>query len=69
MARQKLGPKKVRSGLKMEIKQLKAESSGLDKDHGLKKEKKTSFDLEKEIKQLRAESLVLDKAHGLKIKK
>ena len=41
------------SGLEKEIKQLRAESSGLDKAQGLKKKKKSSG-LENEIKYLKA---------------
>ena len=46
---------------------LKVESLGLDKAHGLKKEKKmkASFEFEKERKHLRVESSRLDKAQCL----
>ena len=47
--------RKVSSELEKEIKQLRAERSGLNKAQGLKKGK-ASFELEKEIKQLMTES-------------
>ena len=72
-ARQGSRPKKgssekASSRLEKERKQLRHESSRIDKAKGLKKEKarKVSSGLEKEIKHLRVESLEIDKAQGLK---
>ena len=53
--------RKATSELEKEIKQLRAERSGLNKAHGLKKEK-ANFGLEMDIKQLKAGSSWLNKA-------